>query len=111
MSEYLTKINMSELENFRTPTGVEIPINIQWWLVLIMGLIMPICLIGASITDPAFREFEGMVLIITITAITSGLLVVVSFLLRRIIKRFSWLCFHADGSAALFVQCLLQTAQ
>ncbi|MHA1474029.1 MAG: hypothetical protein ACTSRX_00445 [Promethearchaeota archaeon] len=76
-------------ENFRTGQSVEIPIIIRWWLGLIITPIMPIFLVIASFTTPNFKEIEGMMLIIIITAIYTVANLTLSLLLRKVIKRFS----------------------
>jgi len=76
-------------ENFRAEQSIEFPILVRWWYGLIFAPIFPLCIIGASITDPNFNETEGIVLIITIIVISSVLITVLSFLLRNIIRRIS----------------------
>lgn len=76
-------------ENFRSENSVEFPILVKWWYGLIFAPIFPLCIIGASITDPNFNETEGIVLIITIIVISSVLITVLSFLSRNIIRRIS----------------------
>jgi hypothetical protein len=50
---------------------------------------MPIVIFLATFTDPNFNETKGLVLIITLVAIFSGTILVISLLSRKIIRRFS----------------------
>ncbi|QEE14452.1 hypothetical protein DSAG12_00265 [Promethearchaeum syntrophicum] len=77
------------LENSRSEQSVELSVKTLWWAGLIILPIMPLCLIMGFITDPNFKEFEGFVLIITIVAIFEVLVLVLVFLRRDVVKRFT----------------------
>ncbi len=76
-------------ENFRSEQSVEIFIKTKWWVGLIIATIMPLCLVGATFTDPTFNSFKGNELIIISVAIFSVIALTISLLCRKIIKRFS----------------------
>ena len=76
-------------ENFRSEQSVEISLKTQWWIGLIIAPILPLCLIGATFTDPTFNQFEGNELIIISVAIFAVVTLAISLLCRKIIKRFS----------------------
>ena len=77
------------LENFQSKQSVEISIKTKWWVGLIIAPIMPLSLIWATFTDPAFNSFKGNELIIISVAIFSVVALTISLLCRKIIKRFS----------------------
>ena len=76
-------------ENYRSEQSVELSIKTLWWAGLIIIPIMPFCLIMAYLTDPNFKDFEGFVLIISIVAIFEVLVILLSFLRRNVVKRFT----------------------
>ena len=76
-------------ENIRSEQSVEIPIITRWWMELIVAAIMPICLIIAFITSPDSLKFEGIMLLIIIFAIFEVVMMVISLLRRKVIKRFT----------------------
>ena len=77
------------LENFQSEQSVEISIKTKWWVALIIAPIMPLCLVGATFTDPTFNSFEVYELIVISVAIFSVVALTISLLCRKIIKRFS----------------------
>ena len=76
-------------ENYGSNQSVEFQIKLEWWLILIMAFIMPLCLVGATFTDPTFNKFEGNELIIISVGIFSIVTLMIGLLCRKIIKRFS----------------------
>jgi len=76
-------------ENFQSEQSVVISTKTAWWIGLISALIMPLCLVGGTLTDPTFYSFKGNEIIIISVSIFSVVSLMIALLSRKTTKRFS----------------------
>ena len=76
-------------ENFQSEQSVDISTKTLWWIGLIFALIMPLCLVGGTLTDPTFYSFKGNEIIVIGVALFSVVSLVIALLSRKTTKKFS----------------------
>ncbi|QEE14453.1 hypothetical protein DSAG12_00266 [Promethearchaeum syntrophicum] len=76
-------------ENFESEQSVNISTQTVWWIGLVSALLMPLCLVGGTLTDPTFNSFKGNEIIIISVAFFSVGSLMIALLSRKTTKRFS----------------------
>ena len=75
-------------ENFQSEQSIEISVKTAWWIGLVYTIVMQLCLVGGTLTDPTFISFKGNEIIIIFIAISSVASLVIALLSRKTTKRF-----------------------
>ncbi len=78
------------VENYRTTqSGVEFKIKNPWWAGLIFIAVLPVFVLKVCYDHPSFVDTDGFIVMITIFAIVALIMLVISLLLRNVIRRVS----------------------
>jgi hypothetical protein len=89
----LFNLNFSQMdmvENYRsTQSGVEFKVNNPWWAGLFFIGTLPVLALKVVSDNPSFLNTDGFILMVVILAIIGFIVLVLSLLLRKVIRRIS----------------------
>lgn len=75
--------------NRSTQSVIELKINEPWWSLLLFIIILPVIPLGLIDDDPSFLDSERFVVLVVILAIVGIIFLMLSLLLRKVIRRIS----------------------